>query len=182
MNSILTTAVANLLDVGQVVFLKALCDGEREAIADAVRNNVLPKSSIDLPRLIELGYIDLIDERKDPTLVNIRTTILAAALFGEASSSELFEEFVDAYPRFLYIDGKRVAALNADMAELEAEYDKLVIRKGAHARVLKALNWARENHEIHMGIKLWLGSRQWKSIEEIMNDTTGGRLPSNNLL
>lgn len=180
--NILTIAVANLLDVGQVVFLKALCDGEREAIADAVRNNVLTKSSIDLPRLLELGYVDLIDDRKDPLLLNIRSTISAAALFGEASSSELFEEFVDAYPRFLYIDGKRVAALNADMAELETEYTKLVIRKGQHNRVLKALNWARDNHEIHMGIKLWLGSRQWKSIEEVMNDTAGSTLPSNNLL
>ena len=180
---ILQIAMKELLDVGQVVFLRALLDGEREAIADAVRNNVLPKASIDLARLIELDYIGLIDDRKDPSLMNIRTTLKCAQAFQEGPSfGEQFEEFVDAYPRFLYIDGKRVAALNADMSELEDEYTKIVIRKGQHDRVLKALNWARDNHEIHMGIKLWLGSRQWKSIEEVMNDTTGGRLPSNNLL
>lgn len=181
--NILSIAIANLLDVGQVVFLKALSEGNYEGIADAVRNNVLPKGSLDLSRLIELGYVGLIDDRKDPLLLNLRTTLKTAKMFGEApSASEQFDEFVDAYPRFLWIDGKRVAALNADMEELEESYTKSVVRKGLHDRVMKAVQWAAQNHEIHMGIKLWLGSRQWTAIEEIMNDTTGQRLPGARLL
>lgn len=101
---------------------------------------------------------------------------------SDDDNSEKFDEFVAAYPRFIYISGKRVAALNADMDELEEEYVKKVVKKGKHEDVMTALNWARENHEIHMGIKLWFSSRQWLSIQEIMNDKSGSRLPSNNLL
>ena len=68
------------------------------------------------------------------------------------------------------------------MDELEEEYVKKVVKKGKHEDVMTALNWARENHEIHMGIKLWFSSRQWLSIADIMNDSSGSRLPSNNLL
>ena len=111
----------------------------------------------------------------------MKLTDKALKLFDD-NSDELFDEFVDAYPRFLWIEGKRVAALNADMGELQAEYERHVLKKGLHDEVMDALNWARKNHEIHMGIKLWLGSRQWKSIQEIMNDNRGSSLPSNNLL
>ena len=101
---------------------------------------------------------------------------------SDDDASDKFDEFVDAYPRFIYIQGKRVAALNADMDELEAEYIKKVVNKKKHDEVMEALNWARDNHQIHMGIKLWFSSRQWLSIKEIMNDQSGSRLPSNNLL
>jgi urocanate hydratase len=171
-----------LLCADQVVFLDALWRGEREGIADAYKNMLLDGTRLNIQSLKNQGFIRLIDENKDGTLMNLDITDKTRELFGEDTSSDKFDEFVDAYPRFLFIDGKRVAALNADMAELEETYTKMVIKKGQHDRVLTALNWARENHEVHMGIKLWLGSMQWKSIEEIMNDPSGSRLPSNNLL
>lgn len=171
-----------LLCADQVMFLEALWRGEREEIADAYRNMLFDSVRLDMQFLKDQGFVVLIDPNKDGTLMNIDITDKTRELFGEDTSSDKFDDFVLAYPRFLFIDGKRVAALNADMAELEATYTKMVIKKGQHDRVMTALNWARENHEVHMGIKLWLGSMQWKSIEEIMNDPSGSKLPSNNLL
>jgi hypothetical protein len=171
-----------LLAADQIVFLDALWRGEREEIVDAYKNLLFDSVRLNIQSLRDQGFIHLIDETKDGTLMNIDITDKTRELFGEDTSSDKFDDFVLAYPRFLFIDGKRVAALNANMAELEEDYTKMVIKKGQHDRVMKALNWARENHEVHMGIKLWLGSKQWLSIEEIMNDPSGSRLPSNNLL
>ncbi len=95
---------------------------------------------------------------------------------------DMFEEFVDAYPKFLWIEGKRVPALNADMDELETRYIEKVVKRKLHERVMKALTWAASNHEIHMGIQKWFASRQWVAVEEIMNDTTGQKLPGARLL
>ena len=178
--NILQIAVDNLLSVTQVVFLQNLHEFKYQELSEAIRNNVMPASELNVTELREKGYIWLIDESKGQQLGNLGATELVSAWF--ADPSKCFDEFVAAYPRFLWIDGKRVAALNADMDELEESYDKNVVKKGLHDRVMKAVQWAAKNHEIHMGIKLWLGSRQWTAIEEIMNDTSGQRLPGARLL
>lgn len=171
-----------LLAADQIMFLNALWRGEREEIADAYKNLLFDSVRLNIQSLKDQGFIALIDETKDGTLMNIDITNKTRELFGENIECDYFDEFVDSYPRFLWIDGKRVAALNADMEELREKYDKLVNKKGMHTRIMTALDWARDNHEIHMGIKLWLSSQQWKAIEEIMNDTSGQKLPGARLL
>ncbi len=170
------------LGAQQVLVLNALYQGDREVIADGYGKSVLESEFVDLRDLINRGFIKLIDADKDATLMNLEITNLTRAMFGDDVADDYFDEFVDAYPRFLWIDGKRVAALNADMDELREKYDKVVSKKGMHTRIMKALEWAAANHEIHMGIKLWFSSRQWTAIEDIMNDTTGKALPGARLL
>lgn len=170
------------LGAQQVLVLDALFQGDREVIVDGYGKSVLSSEFVDLRDLINRGFIKLIDDTKDATLMNLEITNVTRAMFGEDVSGDYFDEFVDTYPKFLWIDGKRVAALNADMDELREKYEKVVSKKGMHTRIMTALEWASTNHEIHMGIKLWLSSRQWTSIEEIMNDTAGQKLPSARLL
>lgn len=170
------------LGTQQVLVLDALYQGDREVIVDGYGKSVLESESVDLPDLISRGFIELIDDSKPSTLMNLEITNVTRAMFGEDVSSDYFDEFVDTYPRFLWIEGKRVAALNADMDELREKYEKLTSKKGMHTRIMKALEWAADNHEIHMGIKLWVSSRQWTAIEDIMNDTTGKALPGARLL
>ena len=170
------------LGINSAMYMLAECIRQQnyDSAKDVISINSMTKADLDvlfdkkvLTSIAPSGY----------DLSKMRTTQKFDAFFdSDDESSEKFDEFLAAYPRFLYINGKRVAALNADMDELEEEYVKKVVKKGKHEDVMTALNWARENHEIHMGIKLWFSSRQWLSIAEIMNDTSGSRLPSNNLL
>lgn len=169
------------LSAAQVLFLDALWRGEREEIADAM-GIAFDAPAIYVDNLLMSGFIERIDPNKDSTLLNIDITDKTRAMFGEDTVDTMFDEFVDAYPRFLWIEGKRVAALNADMEELQASYEKNVVKKGLHSTVMAAVRWAAKNHEIHMGIKLWLSSRQWTAIQEIMNDTAGQKLPGARLL
>lgn len=174
--------ITHSLTTQQVLLLDALHQGDREVIVDAYRHDVFQSQDIDLPALLNRQFLTLIDSSKDPSLMNLEITNQTREMFGEDVSDSYFDEFVDTYPRFLWIDGKRVAALNADMDELREKYDKVVSKKGMHTRIMKALEWAADNHEIHMGIKLWFSSRQWTAIEDIMNDTTGKALPGARLL
>ena len=168
------------LTAADVLFADCIRQGDFDAAKDCIVWNKMQQKQID--RLLNNGVLTSIAP-DSYDLSKMRTTEKFDAFFdSDDESSEKFDEFLAAYPRFIYISGKRVAALNADMDELEEEYVKKVVKKGKHEDVMTALNWARENHEIHMGIKLWFSSRQWLSIAEIMNDNSGSRLPSNNLL
>ena len=174
--------ITHNLTTQQVLLLDAFHQGDREVIVDAYRHDVFQSAEIDLASLLSRKFLVLIDKDKDPSLMNLEITNQTREMFGEDVSDSYFDEFVDTYPRYLWIDGKRVAALNADMDELRVKYDKLINNKNMHTRIMKALEWATDNHEIHMGIRLWLSSKQWVAIEEIMNDSTGKTLPSARLL
>lgn len=167
----------------QIVFLDALMRGKLDEVVELMSCGLMEKDNVAASLLVSEAFVELIIPSKGTTLLNLKVTDKTRDLFGaQLSSDEMFDEFVDAYPKFLWINGKRVPALNADMVELQKEYNKIVIKKGKHEAVMKALNWAAKNHEVHMGIKLWLGSRQWKSIEDIMNDESGKKLPGARLL
>lgn len=174
--------ITHNLTTQQVLLLDALHQGDREVIVDAYQHDVFQSSEIDLPALLNRQFLVLLDKTKDPSLMNLEITNQTRAMFGVDVSDSYFDDFVDTYPRFLWIEGKRVPALNADMDELRQKYNKVVSKKGMHTRIMKALEWAAENHEIHMGIKLWFASQQWTALEDIMNDTAGKTLPSARLL
>ena len=175
------TAMRELgINANDCMFLDCIRQADYDSAKECIVLNKTAQEDIDA--LLDSGLLTSIAP-SGYDLTKMRTASKFDAFFNsDDESSEKFDEFLAAYPRFLYINGKRVAALNADMDELEEEYVKKVVKKGKHEDVMTALNWARENHEIHMGIKLWFSSRQWLSIAEIMNDARGSRLPSNNLL
>ena len=174
--------IHELLNADQIVFLDCLWRGEREEIVDAYQNYLFDRARLNIQHLLDEGYVELYDPTRDATLMNVEITEKTRIMFGENIVSTYFDEFVDTYPKFLWIEGKRVPALNADMDELREKYNKVVAKKGMHTRIMEALEWAVTNHEIHMGIKLWFSSRQWVAIEEVMNDTTGQKLPGARLL
>jgi len=178
----ITYCIKYHLTAQQVLFLNALWRGEIEEVVDAYRHAIFQSPEIDIEGLIDNKFISVVDGSKDPSLMNLEITSVTRRMFGEDTSDTHFDEFVDTYPKFLWIEGKRVPALNADMDELREKYNKVVAKKGMHTRIMKALKWAATNHEIHMGIKLWFSSRQWVAIEEVMNDTTGQKLPGARLL
>jgi len=165
----------------QLVFMQAMHQKEYGLIKDYLTDNLVSQETFT--ELIGRGYVKYIGKEGTMDLSKMRVTSQVSKHFDAPDNSdELFDEFIGGFPRFIYISGKRVAALNADMDELRRAYIEKVIVKGKHNEVMEALNWARENHQISMGIKLWFSSHQWKSIQEIMNDESGSRLPSNNLL
>lgn len=165
----------------QLVFMQAIHLKEFLLVREYVGDNLV--NSHTFTELLGRGYLKYIGKEDTMDLSKMRVTAQVSKHFdAPENSDELFDEFVGSFPRFIYINSKRVAALNADMDELRRSYIDKVVLKGKHNEVMEALNWARENHEISMGIKLWFSSRQWLSIAEIMNDKRGSRLPSNNLL
>ena len=165
----------------QLVFMMCIHRKEYGLIRDYISDNLVSQELFT--ELIGRGHLKYIGKEGTLDLSKLRVSDIISKHFGVPDNSdELFDEFVAGFPRFIYINGKRVAALNADMDELQKAYIEKVVVKGRHNEVMEALHWARENHQIHMGIKLWFSSRQWKSIQEIMNDDSGSRLPSNNLL
>jgi len=78
-------------------------------------------------------------------------------------------EFWDAYPRMLYVEGKRFAARNTDKVQFFEDYNKVIgMRVDRHKEIMECLHYAVKNKLVNMGIRKWFDSKQWETIEEEM--------------
>lgn len=79
------------------------------------------------------------------------------------------EEFWLTYPNFLLIQNSRISAKSTDKGEFLLTYSRTHIKsRKLHDRVMKALNYAKDNNLVTMGIVKWVASAQWEVVEELM--------------
>jgi hypothetical protein len=85
----------------------------------------------------------------------------------------LVNALFDAYPYFLYMEGKRYVAKSISPAEIAEEY-LLAINNDVreHERVLDDVKWAMKNNALATGLKKFVGSKYWLAIRELRSTGT----------
>ena len=134
----------------------------------------LNSNILTLDELTELIDRDLLNNWNDTNnyqLDQFELSDKAKTLFNAKCEWANAEEFIAAYPKWLFINGKQVPARSCDLDALERMYYEKVVKKGLHETVMEQLLWAIKNHKISMGIEKWFSSRQWEALQE-MRDTT----------
>lgn len=134
-----------------------------------ISNNVLSKD--ELQDLLDRDYLYNWNDTGAYKLDQFELTEKCTKMFDAKCTWACAEQFIEAYPKWLYINGKQVPARSCDLDTLEKEYYRKVVKRGLHPTVMEQLQWAVKNHKISMGIEKWFSSRQWESIAE-MRDTT----------
>jgi len=109
-------------------------------------------------------------------------SFIVAEDFAGKAFSEDFEqcaqEFWDAYPSWLWIDGKKMPAKNWDMMAFEKFYvSKVKNTPGLHTRIMRALRYQTESSagEINVGIEKCLKTDQYVEIEKDMAQAGSAR-------
>lgn len=98
------------------------------------------------------------------------TDLFKSEIYGEKYS--MWKEFTDTYPKYFYIESKRLPAQSTDLDALQAVYLNKVKRSvKQHTHVINLLKYAVENDLINMGIDKWVRGEQWKAIESLMEET-----------
>jgi len=79
----------------------------------------------------------------------------------------LFEEFWQEYPKFIFVNGIEYPAKSTDYEELEKKYLKLINNsKTKHKEIIEKLQQFKStNTYALMGIEKFVGSRQWDNLE-----------------
>ena len=123
----------------------------------------------EIDELIEKGLVINLNDKDDYYLDSFITTdkFITGLYFEDEEIAP--SEFWDAYPRMLYIDGKRFAARNTDKDKFFEDYTKEIdMRVDKHQEIMKCLEYAVKNKLVNMGIRKWFDSKQWETIEEEM--------------
>lgn len=141
-----------------------------------ISTNVLPKD--ELHDLIDRDYLYNWNDAGAYKLDQFELTEKCRKMFEQKCSWVCAEEFIAAFPKWLYINGKQVPARNCDLDELTKEYYKKIVKRGMHVQVMEQLKWAVENRKISMGIEKWFTSRQWEALLEMRNTTNVIDLPA----
>jgi len=103
------------------------------------------------------------------------------SLFYSASNLD-GEEFWNAYPGFINIDGKRMPVKGVNKEELTRWYHKSIGSKYDHKKVMSALHFARDNKLIHMRIDRWLQAYSFVDIWELMEAAPKEDLPHDRII
>lgn len=90
---------------------------------------------------------------------------------------DAFNELHAAYPAYIQIDGKPTAARNMDFEAGEQLYARIVKgKREMHKSILEAIAYGKQHELLNMGLKKFLETRQWLSIQDAMEhaaDNTG---------
>jgi hypothetical protein len=90
-------------------------------------------------------------------------------IYGEKYS--MWNEFLNTYPQFIFIEGKRIPAQSTDLDELKKVYfHKIGNSVKKHREVIALLIYASDQDLISMGIEKWVKGEQWRTIEAIINE------------
>jgi hypothetical protein len=141
-----------------------------------ISDNVLPKE--ELHDIIDRGYLYNWNDAGAYKLDQFELTEKCREMFAMKCSWACAEEFVAAFPKWLYIQGKQVPARNCDLDELEKLYYLKVVKRGMHPEVMEQLTWAVKNRKISMGIEKWFTSRQWEALAEMRSNSSVIDLPA----
>jgi hypothetical protein len=123
----------------------------------------------EIDELVDKGLVINLNSDDDYYLDSFITTdkFIAGLFFEDEEIAP--SEFWDAYPRMLYVDGKRFAARNTDKDQFFDDYNKEIgMRVDRHKHIMSCLEYAVKNRLVNMGIRKWFDSKQWEAIEEEM--------------
>jgi hypothetical protein len=131
---------------------------------DTLKNKKIISSSFNLPEEGETLSLTTVPINKNFIKTFIRET------------NQIGKEFFDAYPPFIYINGKMTPIRNFAKAGLYT-FDEFclfyakTIKDSAvtHERILEDLQFAKENNLISFSILEFLASHKWEEIEYIRN-------------
>ncbi len=91
-------------------------------------------------------------------------------------SNQIGKEFFDAYPPFIYINGKMASIKNITKAGLFSIDEfcffygrQLKLSSVKHERVMEALEYGKEHNLINYSILEFIASQKWNEIEYIRN-------------
>lgn len=149
---------------------------EGSAIANVYRfaEEVGPWPDAEIKDLVERGYLVYRGSGKDYYPDQMRVT----RKFSEAvfASVDDFEHFVQAYPSFVenFNDPRKedIPLKAVDMEKVERIFNQRVKTKAEFERLMKALEWGKENDKIKMNILNYVSGEIWKShLEKMRNDS-----------
>ncbi len=81
------------------------------------------------------------------------------------------DEFWDAYPTYLWIEGKRFAARNMDKDEFTKLYmSKIAKTKAEHKTIMDALEFGKNNQRINVGLDKFIKTRMYNDLAKEMVD------------
>lgn len=163
---------------GQYTFLATMYEKKYNLIymLKEIRKNIVTKE--ELEDLIDRKFIYNWNPEGSYALDQYEATQKFIDLYEGKAEWVCAEQFIDAFPRFININGKQVPARNCDLDVLEKSYYRKIVKRGLHEEVMKQLLWAVDNHKVSMGIEKWFVSRQWEAIEEMRNFENNVSLPS----
>jgi hypothetical protein len=88
-----------------------------------------------------------------------------------SSEEVMWQELLNTYPIWLYIDGKRIPAQGADLDQLRVIYFAKIGRSVArHKKIMELLAFGVNNEMVNMGIEKWIKGEQWRPLEAAMNE------------
>lgn len=106
------------------------------------------------------------------------TDQFVGAIYGNEYS--MFQELIDTYPQFIFIEQKKIPAQSCDLDSLRMTYFGKVGRNvNLHKKIIKLLKFGIDNDLVNMGIEKWVKSEQWKALEHEFkakpNEAYGGK-------
>ena len=79
-----------------------------------------------------------------------------------------YEEFFEAYPVQIYVDGRRLPGRNATLKTRTYYKKKIATKRALHKKVMNCLDYAKRNNLVTMGMEKWIETEQYRSILELM--------------
>lgn len=119
----------------------------------------------DLRDLEDRGYLKNMNQGDDTYCDSYEVTKkFREEIYGE--EYVMWEEFINTYPQFIFIEGKRIPAQSTDLDQLKSIYFNKIARSvKKHKRIIELLTYASDHDMINMGIEKWVRGEQWKAIE-----------------
>jgi len=126
----------------------------------------------EIDDLIDRNFLRLtfIDKEDKYALDNFEVTTRFTDNFIQ--EVDIFEEFWQEYPKFIFVNGLEFPAKSTDYDELKEKYLKIIKNsKKKHRDIIEKLKRFKvDNQYAQMGIEKFVGSRQWDNFtDEVKN-------------
>lgn len=95
-------------------------------------------------------------------------------LYGDEAT--MAEELWEGYPKWIYIDSKKVSSRsNTSLEDVESIYPKVIKKdKRLHAQIMQKIKMHYANSGAEMGLEKFIASRHWEILEDIDNAVSYG--------
>lgn len=131
---------------------------------------VKPFPKADIEDLLERGFIIDLNRPEGEVWADLFSLTDKGQTLMFIHTNDAGEELWAKYPNFIMVDAARVSAKTVDKDDLMETYADIISHNPVyHRRVLELLEYAIRNGMINMGIEKWVRSRQWESLEELMD-------------
>lgn len=154
----------------QLIFLKILMDNNLKKIKEF--ESVITMKDSDIQELIDRGIIEPIS-----SFDNLNKLILTEEFKLSLDNKSYFDEFYEAYPKYITRPDGLKDYLRTDMHRCRKFYEQLIGRsKSKHETIMKCLefevNLKRKTNKMSYMKRMpkWLLSQEWTVYEEMMTD------------